>query len=150
MAASHTCEVDPETGEVALDRYTVVDDVGFAINPLLAKGQIMGGVIQGVGQALSEDVVYGPDSGQLLTGTLTDYAIPRATHCRGVTVDFGPVPSTTNPLGAKGVGEGGTVASTPTVMNAILDALFPARRHRRGDARHPRAIWRALHEHAER
>src|SRR5947209_3548120 len=106
----HICEVeiDPETGEAALDRYTVVDDIGTVINPLLARGQIQGGVAQGAGQALLEDIVYDPDSGQLLTGSLLDYAIPRADTMPAVSVDFSPVPSTTNPLGAKGVGEGGT------------------------------------------
>jgi carbon-monoxide dehydrogenase large subunit len=123
----HICEVeiDTETGETALDRYTVVDDIGTVINPLLARGQIQGGVAQGAGQALSEDVIYDPDNGQLLTGTLMDYGIPHADALPRVTVDFSPVPSPTNPLGAKGVGEGGTVAATPTVMNAILDALAP-------------------------
>ena len=122
----HICEVevDPETGLVEIDRYTVVDDCGTVINPLLAKGQIQGGVAQGAGQALLEDVVYDSD-GQLVTGTLQDYAIPHADTLPTITIDFSPVPSTTNPLGAKGVGEGGTVASTPTVMNAILDALAP-------------------------
>ena len=121
----HICEVeiDPETGEAVLDGYTVVDDIGTVINPLLAKGQIQGGVAQGAGQALSEDVVYDSDNGQLLTGSLMDYGISRADTLPRVTIDFSPVPSPTNPLGAKGVGEGGTVASTPTVMNAILDAL---------------------------
>jgi aerobic carbon-monoxide dehydrogenase large subunit len=123
----HICEVeiDPETGAVELDRYTVVDDCGTVINPLLAKGQIQGGIAQGAGQALSEDIVYDRDSGQLLTGSLMDYGIPRADTLPAITIDFSPVPSTTNPVGAKGVGEGGTVASTPTVMNAILDALAP-------------------------
>ena len=145
----HICEVeiDPETGEAVLDGYTVVDDIGTVINPLLAKGQIQGGVAQGAGQALSEDVVYDSDNGQLLTGSLMDYGIPRADTLPRVTIDFSPVPSPTNPLGAKGVGEGGTVASTPTVMNAILDALsslgvagvpMPAT---------PERIWRALREH---
>jgi carbon-monoxide dehydrogenase large subunit len=122
----HICEVevDPETGLVEIDRYTVVDDCGTVINPLLAKGQIQGGVAQGAGQALLEDVIYDSD-GQLVTGTLQDYAIPHADTLPTITIDFSPVPSTTNPLGAKGVGEGGTVASTPTVMNAILDALAP-------------------------
>jgi aerobic carbon-monoxide dehydrogenase large subunit len=123
----HICEVeiDAETGEVALDRYTVVDDIGTVINPLLAKGQIQGGVAQGVGQALIEDIVYDRDSGQLLTGSLLDYGIPRADMLPAIHGDFNPVPSTTNPLGVKGVGEGGTIASTPTVINAILDALAP-------------------------
>ena len=146
----HICEVeiDPETGAVELDRYTVVDDCGTVINPLLAKGQIMGGVAQGVGQALYEDVVYDRDSGQLLTGTLMDYGIPRADTMPRVTVDFSPVPSTTNPLGAKGVGEGGTVASTPTVMNAILDALAPLGVTDVPMPATPERIWRAIQEHA--
>jgi aerobic carbon-monoxide dehydrogenase large subunit len=145
----HICEVeiDCETGEAALDRYTVVDDIGTVINPLLAKGQIMGGVAQGAGQALLEDVVYDRDSGQLLTGSLLDYAIPRADTLPRVTVDFSPVPSTTNPLGAKGVGEGGTVASTPTVMNAILDALAPLGVSDVPMPATPERIWRALREH---
>ena len=146
----HICEVeiDPETGAVELDRYTVVDDCGTVINPLLARGQIMGGVAQGAGQALYEDIVYDRDSGQLLTGTLMDYGIPRADTLPRVTVDFSPVPSTTNPLGAKGVGEGGTVASTPTVMNAILDALAPLGVTDVPMPATPERIWRAIQEHA--
>ena len=142
----HICEVeiDPETGETALGRYTVVDDIGTVINPLLAAGQIHGGVAQGAGQALSEDVVYDPDSGQLLTGTLMDYGIPRADTLPRVNVDFSPVPSPTNPLGAKGVGEGGTVASTPTVMNAILDALTPLGATDVPMPATPERIWRAI------
>ncbi|HEV8681082.1 MAG TPA: molybdopterin cofactor-binding domain-containing protein, partial [Stellaceae bacterium] len=121
----HICEVelDPETGAVVLDRYSVVDDIGMVVNPLLAAGQIQGGVAQGTGQALCEDIVYDGASGQLVTGTLMDYAIPRADTMPAIAVGFSPVPSTSNPLGIKGVGEGGTVAATPTVMNAILDAL---------------------------
>jgi carbon-monoxide dehydrogenase large subunit len=123
----HICEVeiDPDTGTVTLDRYAVVDDIGTVINPLLAQGQIHGGVAQGAGQALLEDMIYDPESGQLLTGTPMDYAVPRADAMPNIGVDFSPVPSKSNPLGVKGVGEGGTVASTPTVMNAILDALAP-------------------------
>ncbi len=147
----HICEVeiDPETGAVALDRYTVVDDVGTVINPLLAKGQIQGGVAQGAGQALLEDVVYDRENGQLLTGTLLDYAIPRADTVPAISVDFSPVPSTTNPLGAKGVGEGGTVASTPAVMNAILDALAPLGVTDVPMPATPERIWRAIREHAQ-
>src|SRR5271166_4676500 len=147
----HICEVeiDPETGEAALDRYTVVDDCGTVINPLLAKGQIQGGVAQGAGQALFEDVIYDHDSGQLLTGSLLDYGIPRADTMPAIAIDFSPVPSTTNPLGAKGVGEGGTVASTPTVMNAILDALAPLGVT---DVPMPATadrVWRAIREHGK-
>jgi aerobic carbon-monoxide dehydrogenase large subunit len=148
----HICEleIDPETGAAELDRYTVVDDCGTVINPLLAKGQIMGGIAQGAGQALYEDVVYDRDSGQLLTGSLMDYGIPRADTMPAITVDFSPVPSTTNPLGAKGVGEGGTVASTPTVMNAILDALAPLAVTDVPMPATPERVWRAIHEHARR
>src|ERR1700747_2593639 len=144
----HICEVeiDRETGEAALDRYTVVDDIGTVINPLLAKGQIQGGGAQGAGQALSENVCYDRDSGQLLTGTLLDYGIPRADTLPRVTVDFSPVPSTTNPLGAKGVGEGGTVASTPTVMSAILDSLAPLGVTDAPMPATPERIWRAMRE----
>jgi aerobic carbon-monoxide dehydrogenase large subunit len=144
----HICEVeiDPETGEATLDRYTIVDDCGTVINPLLAKGQIMGGVAQGAGQALLEDVVYDRDSGQLLTGSLMDYGIPRADTMPPISIDFSPVPSTTNPLGAKGVGEGGTVASTPTVMNAILDALAPLGVTDVPMPATPERIWRAMRE----
>ncbi len=144
----HICEleIDPETGAVELDRYTVVDDCGTVINPLLAKGQIMGGVAQGAGQALLEDVVYDHDSGQLLTGTLMDYGIPRADTMPSITIDFSPVPSTTNPLGAKGVGEGGTVASTPTVMNAILDALAPLGVRDVPMPATPERVWRAIRQ----
>jgi carbon-monoxide dehydrogenase large subunit len=146
----HICEleIDPETGAVELDRYTVVDDCGTVINPLLAKGQIMGGIAQGAGQALYEDVVYDRDSGQLLTGTLMDYGIPRADTLPAISIDFSPVPSTTNPLGAKGVGEGGTVASTPTVMNAILDALAPLGVIDVPMPATPERIWHAIREHA--
>src|SRR6266851_482189 len=142
----HICEVelDPETGAVTLERYAVVDDIGTVVNPLLARGQIHGGVAQGTGQALCEDIVYDAASGQMVTGTLLDYAIPRADTMPSIAVDFSPVPSKSNPLGIKGVGEGGTVAATPTVMNAILDALagfgvadvpMPAT---------PERIWRAI------
>ncbi len=142
----HICEVEieRETGAAALDRYTVVDDIGTVINPLLARGQIHGGVAQGAGQALSEDIVYDPESGQLLTGSLMDYGIPRADTLPRVTVDFSPVPSPTNPLGAKGVGEGGTVAATPTVMNAILDALAPLGVTDLPMPATPERIWRAM------
>src|ERR1700757_2583021 len=145
----HICEVeiDPETGEAALDRYTVVDDCGTVINPLLAKGQIQGGIAQGAGQALLEDVVYDPNSGQLLTGSLMDYGIPLADTMPLISIDFSPVPSTTNPLGAKGVGEGGTVASTPTVMNAILDALAPFGATDVPMPATPERIWRAIRDY---
>ena len=116
-------EVDSETGEVIIDRYSVVDDIGTVINPLLARAQIHGGVVQGVGQALMEDLYYDRTSGQLLSGSFMDYGMPRADVMPDIKVEFNPVRSKSNPIGAKGVGEGGTVASTPTIVNAILDAL---------------------------
>jgi aerobic carbon-monoxide dehydrogenase large subunit len=142
----HICEVeiDPETGEVALDRYAVVDDIGTVINPLLATGQIQGGTAQGVGQALIEDIVYDRDNGQLLTGSLMDYGIPRADMLPAIGVDFSPAPSTTNPLGVKGVGEGGTIAATPTVINAVLDALAPVGVVDIPMPATPERIWRAI------
>ena len=145
----HICEVevDPETGAVTLDRYAVVDDIGTVINPLLAQGQIHGGVAQGVGQALLEDIVYDADSGQLVTGSLMDYAVPRADVLPDVRVDFSPVASKSNPIGVKGVGEGGTVAATPTVMNAILDALAPLGIGDIAMPATPERVWRAIHEH---
>jgi carbon-monoxide dehydrogenase large subunit len=143
----HICEVeiDPETGAVVLDRYTVVDDIGTVINPLLARGQIQGGVAQGAGQALLEDVVYEKDSGQLVTGSLMDYGIPRADMLPVIEIDFNPVPSMSNPLGIKGVGEGGTVAATPTVMNAILDALVPLGVSDLPMPATPERVWQAIH-----
>jgi carbon-monoxide dehydrogenase large subunit len=123
----HICEVeiDPETGVVSLLRYAVSDDVGTVINPLGLKGQIHGGIAQGLGQVLMEQVVYDPDSGQLLSGSFMDYAMPRADTTCNVTVVSNPVPTALNPLGAKGAGEAGTVGALPVVMNAVLDALAP-------------------------
>jgi carbon-monoxide dehydrogenase large subunit len=146
----HICEVeiDRETGAVTVERYTVVDDIGTVINPLLARGQIHGGVAQGAGQALVEDVVHDPDSGQLVTATLMDYGIPRADILPPISADFSPVPSLSNPLGIKGVGEGGTVASTPTVMNAIVDALTPFGVADVPMPATPERVWRAIREAA--
>ncbi len=123
----HVCEVevDPDTGEVAIDRYTVVDDVGRVINPLICEGQIHGGLAQGIGQALFEHVVYDRESGQLLSGSFTDYCMPRADDLPGFTVAFNEIPCKTNPLGVKGSGEVGPVGAPPVVINAILDALRP-------------------------
>jgi carbon-monoxide dehydrogenase large subunit len=123
----HVCEVevDPETGGVEIVKYIVADDVGTVINPLTLKGQIHGGVVQGVGQILMERVAYDPDSGQLLSASFMDYAMPRATDMCGIAVTSNPVPTKQNPLGAKGAGEAGTVGALPAVMNAIIDALAP-------------------------
>lgn len=124
----HVCEVDvdPATGAVAIARYTTVDDVGRVINPLIVAGQVHGGIAQAVGQALFEAVHYDRDSGQLLTGSLMDYALPRADELPAfATLTDESQPCKINPLGAKGVGELGTVGATPTVINALLDALRP-------------------------
>ena len=124
---THVCEVeiDPDTGAVTLERYALVDDVGTVINPLTLKGQIHGGVAQGVGQALMEQVVYDADSGQLLTGTFMDYAMPRADTFCDIQIGSNPVPTALNPMGAKGAGEAGTVGALPVVINAVMDALAP-------------------------
>ena len=123
----HVCEVeiDPQTGAFALVRYTAVNDHGVVINPMLLEGQVHGGVAQGLGQALLERTVYDPDTGQLVSGSFMDYAIPRADDLP--VIDFKPncVPARTNPLGVKGVGESGCTAACPAVMNAIVDALAP-------------------------
>jgi carbon-monoxide dehydrogenase large subunit len=144
----HICEVeiDRETGDVVVDRYSVVDDIGTVVNPLLARGQIQGGIAQGAGQALIEDMIYDRDSGQLVTGSLMDYGIPRAEMLPAIAVDFSPVPSASNPLGIKGAGEGGTVAATPTVMNAILDALAPLGVSDVPMPATPERVWRAIHQ----
>ena len=122
---AHICEVviDPETGIVTTDRYTVVDDFGNLINPLLAEGQVHGGVVQGIGQALQERVVYDED-GQLLTASFMDYAMPRALDVPYISFTSEPVPSTANIMGMKGCGEAGTVGALAAVSNAVQDALW--------------------------
>ena len=123
----HVCEleIDEATGAVTLVNYVVVDDVGTVVNPLTLEGQIHGGVAQGLGQALMEQVVYDRDSGQLLTSTFMDYGIPRADTLCDLTIDRHPVPTALNPLGAKGAGEAGTVGALPAVINAVVSALAP-------------------------
>jgi carbon-monoxide dehydrogenase large subunit len=118
-------EVDPETGEVTVDRYYVVDDLGRVLNPLIVRGQIHGGVVQGIGQALVEQQVYDRGSGQLLTGSFMDYCMPRADLMPEINSELEEVPCRTNPLGVKGIGESGTIGAPPTVINAIIDALRP-------------------------
>lgn len=124
-AGAHLCEVeiDEETGEVALTRYAAVDDVGRVLNPLLCEGQIHGGIVQGAGQALMEDVVYEPATGQLVSASFQDYCMPRADQFCGFDVANNPTLTEKNPLGVKGVGEAGTIAAIPAVMNAVNDAL---------------------------
>jgi len=115
-------EIDPETGVVSVVKYSMVNDFGVIVNPLLVEGQAHGGVVQGIGQALMERVVYDAD-GQVLTGSFTDYALPRASDAVSFQIASHPVPAKTNPLGAKGCGEAGCAGSLPAVMNAVVDAL---------------------------
>ena len=116
-------EIDPETGMLDVKRYIVMDDVGKAVNPMIVRGQVHGGVAQGLGQAVHESTRYDPDSGQLLSGSFMDYALPRAADLPDIEVDFIEVPCLSNPLGVKGAGEAGAVGSPPAVINAIVDAL---------------------------
>jgi carbon-monoxide dehydrogenase large subunit len=120
-----TCEVeiDPDTGELAITRYVSVDDVGRCINPLIVHGQAHGAIAQGVGQALWEQIFVDPDSGQPLTGSLMDYAMPRSDTLPSFATDIVEVLSPTNPLGIKAGGEGGTTAALAVVVSAITDAL---------------------------
>jgi carbon-monoxide dehydrogenase large subunit len=142
---SHVCEIeiDIETGEIEIVRYSVVDDVGTVMNPLLLHGQIHGGVAQGAGQILMEDVQFDKD-GQLLTGSLMDYAVPRADTLCSMRVESNPVPTKTNPLGVKGAGEAGNVGALPAIANAIVDALSEfGVKHIEMPAT-PERVWRAM------
>jgi aerobic carbon-monoxide dehydrogenase large subunit len=116
-------EVDPETGLVSIDRFAAVDDLGMIINPMIVEGQIHGGIAQGVGQALLENVVYEENSGQLVTGSFLDYSMPRASDFPSFVSELVEIPAKSNPLGIKGIGESGTIGAPPTVVNAVIDAL---------------------------
>ncbi|MGH7355774.1 MAG: xanthine dehydrogenase family protein molybdopterin-binding subunit [Candidatus Rokuibacteriota bacterium] len=142
----HVCEVevDPDTGAVTLARYAVADDVGTVINPLTLKGQIHGGVAQGVGQALMEHVVYEGESGQLMTASFMEYAMPRADTFCDMVIESHPVPTKLNPLGAKGAGEAGTVGALPVVVNAVMDALAPLGVAHVDMPVSPERIWHAI------
>jgi carbon-monoxide dehydrogenase large subunit len=140
-------EIDPDTGLVELKRYTTVDDVGKLLHRPIVFGQIQGGCAQGIGQALLEENVYDRETGQLLTGSFMDYAMPRAETFPTFNNQLDDtVPAKTNPLGAKGVGESGTVGSTPTVMNAIMDALWPVGVRNIRMPATPQRVWQALQE----
>jgi carbon-monoxide dehydrogenase large subunit len=136
-------EVVPETGHVELKKYVAVDDCGPQINPVIVEGQVHGGVVQGVGQALWEEAVY-DDNGQLLTGSLSDYAIPRADVLPDITVLSTVTPSPHHPLGVKGIGEAGTIASTCAVYNAVIDALEPFKVDSVRMPMTPERVWRAI------
>ncbi|MFN3077125.1 MAG: 3'(2'),5'-bisphosphate nucleotidase CysQ [Alphaproteobacteria bacterium] len=137
-------EIDPETGEVDLMRHTIVDDVGVVLNPLLVEGQIVGGAVQGIGQALFENVVYDRESGQLLTGTLMDYALPRADRLPVFDFSYNEIPCRTHPLGVKGAGEAGTIGATPAVINAVIDALAPLGITHLDMPATPLRVWQAI------
>jgi carbon-monoxide dehydrogenase large subunit len=143
-------ELDPATGEVQVVRYSSVNDIGRVVNPMIVRGQLDGGAVQGIGQALCEQMVYDRDSGQPLTGSLMDYAAPRAdiVACEFVTeVDQG-VPCRNNPLGVKGVGELGTIGATPSIVNAVADAFARAGKGDRAAGLQmpltPLRVWEAL------
>ena len=151
--ACHVCEVevDPATGDVKVDTYASVNDIGRVVSPEIARSQVEGGAVQGIGQALCEQVVYDGETGQLLTGSLMDYALPRADIGIAFKTEFDTsIPCALNPLGVKGVGELGTIGATPAVMNALVDALDHAGLGRKAETidmpATPERVWQALHE----
>jgi len=137
-------EIDRDTGQVRLARYTAVDDSGVLVNPMIAMGQAHGAIAQGVGQALLEHAAYDRASGQLVAGSLMDYALPRADDLPGYDLGFNGTRCTTNPLGIKGCGEAGAVGAFPAVTNAILDALAPFGVADITGPATPENIWRAI------
>jgi aerobic carbon-monoxide dehydrogenase large subunit len=144
----HVCEVeiDPDTGATQVLRYVVVDDVGTVINQLTLEGQIHGGVAQGVGQAFTEQLVYDPESGQLLTGSFMDYGMPRADDMCSFEMEENPVPTKTNPLGVKGAGEAGNVGALAAIMNAVVDALSPLGITHIDMPATPEKVWQAIRQ----
>jgi carbon-monoxide dehydrogenase large subunit len=144
-SGTHICvvELDKDTGDVKIQRYIAVDDCGNQINPLIVQGQVHGGIAQGLAQALFEEVVY-DENGQLLTGELMDYAVPKAHQLPRYELDHTVTPSPVNPLGAKGVGEAGTIGSTPAVANAVIDALAPFGVKHVDLPLRPEKLWRAM------
>jgi carbon-monoxide dehydrogenase large subunit len=139
-------EIDPETGVVAIVRYSIVEDIGNVLNPTLAQGQIQGGVAMGVGQALGEVITYDPDSGQLISGSFMDYQMPRADDIPPVHLETRAVPTAVNPLGVKGVGEAGTVGSLVATINAVCDALSPLGIWHIEMPATPARVWAAIQE----
>ncbi|RJF76553.1 xanthine dehydrogenase family protein molybdopterin-binding subunit [Rhodopseudomonas palustris] len=141
-------ELDPATGKIAIVNYVIVDDFGVTLNPLLLAGQVHGGTMQGIGQALMEQAVYDPNDGQLVTGTFMDYAIPRAADGAPIVFETANVPCATNPMGVKGAGEAGAIGSCPAVVNAIIDALWREYRIDHIDMpATPERVWMAIREH---
>jgi len=142
---AHICavEVDTETGSIEILRYVAVDDVGTIINPQVVDGQVAGGVIQGIAEALFEEAIY-DENGQLLTSSMTNYLVPAASDVPEVTLGRHVTPSTTNELGVKGVGETGTIASPPAVVNAVIDALSHLGVTEMERPMTPERVWRAI------
>jgi carbon-monoxide dehydrogenase large subunit len=147
-AGTYICEVevDPATGQVRVDRFTAVDDFGTIINPMIVEGQVHGGLVQGIGQALMEHCVYDRETGQLVTGSFMDYAMPRADDFPNFTIGHVCTPCTTNPLGTKGCGEAGAIGSPPAVMNAVLDALAPLGVKDLDMPASPNRVWNAIQQ----
>src|SRR5690242_2450176 len=137
-------EVDPETGEVTVDRYVMVDDLGQVLNPMIVNGQQHGGVAQGIGQALYEHAVYDAGSAQLITGSFMDYVMPRADMLPNFEIALEEVPCKTNPIGVKGIGESGTIGAPPVVINALIDALSPLGIDRIDMPATPGRVWQAI------
>ena len=137
-------EIDPETGAVTLERYAAIDDYGRLINPMLTAGQVQGGLAQGIGQALFEHTVYDEGSGQLLSGSLMDYALPRADDLPPLDITLAELPTAVNPLGVKGAGQAGCIAAPQTIVNAILDALSPLGIEHIDMPATPERVWRAI------
>jgi carbon-monoxide dehydrogenase large subunit len=137
-------EIDPETGAVRLLRYTGIDDYGRLVNPMLTVGQVQGGLAQGIGQALLEHTVYDAGSGQLLSGSLLDYALPRAGDLPPFDITLAELPTRVNPLGVKGAGQAGCIAAPQTIVNAILDALAPLGIEHIDMPATPERVWRAI------
>ena len=138
-------EIDPETGVVTVERYLAIDDYGRLINPMLTMGQVQGGIAQGIGQALLENTVYEKQSGQLLSGSFLDYALPRADDLPPLDITLVELPTAVNPLGVKGAGQAGCMAAPQTIINSILDALAPLGIAHLDMAATPERIWRAIH-----
>jgi carbon-monoxide dehydrogenase large subunit len=138
-------EIDRDTGEIKFLRYVAVDDCGKVVNPLLVEGQVHGGIVQAMGQAMYEEVIY-DDQGQLVTGTLMDYAVPKAAMSPRFELDRTETPSPVNPLGVKGVGEAGTIGATPAIVNAIVDALAPFGVRHIDMPIKPETVWRIVNQ----
>jgi carbon-monoxide dehydrogenase large subunit len=136
-------EVDEDTGEIDLLDYAAVDDCGPQVNPMIVEGQLHGGIVQGVAQALWEEAVY-DDEGNLRNASLMDYCVPSAAEVPSFKLDHTVTPSPTNPLGVKGIGEAGTIVSTPTVVNAVVDALAPFGITDIAMPAHPERVWSAI------